>query len=60
MPPGVLRGLHLVVEDIHATRAALSSRGLETSEIQDMGGILFSGFADPGGNTWVLQQVGPR
>lgn len=59
MPPGILRGLHLVVEDMEATRAALTSRGLETSEVQDMGGILFSGFSDPDGNTWVLQQIGP-
>ena len=57
MPPGSLRGLHLVVEDMDATRAEMLSRGLETSEVSDMGGVLFSGFEDPDGNTWVLQQI---
>lgn len=60
MPAGVLRGLHLVVEDIEATCAEMLSRGVETSEVQDMGGVLFSGFDDPDGNTWVLQQLGLR
>ena len=60
MPAGALRGLHLVVEDIEATCAEMLSRGVETSEVQDMGGVLFSGFDDPDGNTWVLQQLGLR
>ena len=58
MPAGVLRGLHLVVHDLQAVRADLLTRGLETSEIQDMGGILYSGFEDPDGNSWALQQIG--
>ena len=57
MPAGVLRGLHLVVDDIQAARADLLARGLETTEVQDMGGIFYSGFDDPDGNSWVLQQV---
>jgi len=60
MPPGVLRGLPLVVDDIQAARADLLARGLETSEVQDMGGILYSGFEDPDGNSWALQSGGPR
>jgi catechol 2,3-dioxygenase-like lactoylglutathione lyase family enzyme len=58
MPAGVLRGLHLVVDDIHVARADLLIRGLETSAVQDMGGILYSGFEDPDGNSWTLQQIG--
>lgn len=60
MPVGVLRDLHLVVEDIEATRRQLAERGLATSDVQDMGGVLFSGFEDPDGNTWVLQQLTAR
>ena len=60
MPVGVLRGLHLVVDDIEVTRRWLAERGLATYDVQDMGGVLFSGFEDPDGNTWVLQQVASR
>lgn len=58
MPAGSIRGLHLVVGDMTAARAEMASRGLETSPVADMGGVLFSGFEDPDGNTWVLQQIG--
>src|ERR687894_2281314 len=37
MPPGSLKGLQLVVSDIHAARAQLVQRGVEVSEIQIMG-----------------------
>jgi len=70
--PGSTRGLHLVVTDIEAARAELAGRGLEVSEIRHMtGGVWtpgvdpgrtdygsFADFADPDGNTWVLQEVG--
>src|SRR6187549_571953 len=39
--------IHLVVDDLEATRTALASRGLELSEIQDMGGgVRYAFFAD--------------
>ena len=60
MRPGSLRGLHLVVDDMDAARAAMSSRGLTTTDVSEMGGVLFSGFEDPDGNTWVLQQIDRR
>ncbi|MBO6577248.1 MAG: VOC family protein [Rhodothermales bacterium] len=59
MAPGSLRGLHLVVQEIQSVRAELLDRGVEVSEVVDMGGVLFAGFADPDGNTWVLQEI-PR
>jgi len=55
---GVVRGLHLVVGDIAAARAELAGRGLDLSEVQDMGGVKYSHFADPDGNTWSLQEIG--
>ena len=56
MVPGSVKGLHLVVEDMAATRAALTERGIELSDVEDMGGVLYSYFSDPDGNLWALQQ----
>jgi len=72
--PGSYRGTHLVVTDITATRAELVERGVEVSEIRHMtpqgwaDGVdpshadynSFADFADPDGNTWVLQEVPSR
>lgn len=57
LPIGVARGLHLVVDDIHTVRAALVARGVAIADVIDMGGILYAGFSDPDGNTWVFQQI---
>lgn len=57
MAPGSVRGLHLVVADIDAARAELASRGVEMGAVADMGGIKFSAFKDPDGNTWTLQEM---
>ena len=56
MVPGSVKGLHLVVEDMMATRAALIGRGIELSDVDEMGGVLYSYFSDPDGNMWALQQ----
>jgi catechol 2,3-dioxygenase-like lactoylglutathione lyase family enzyme len=56
MPPGSVRALHLVVTDIKAVRDELIGRGAEIKEISDMGGVLFAYFADPDGNSWLLQE----
>ncbi len=60
MPPGSIEGLQLVVEDIEAAHAALASRGVEVSEIEDMPWGSFVFFADPDGNRWAVQQIVPR
>jgi catechol 2,3-dioxygenase-like lactoylglutathione lyase family enzyme len=57
MGTGSLRGLHLVVGDIGASRAELIGRGVAMGEISDMGGIKYAGFSDPDGNTWTLQEI---
>jgi len=59
MTPGSIKGLHLVVEDMGTSRTALKQRGIEVSEIEDMGGVLYSYFSDPDGNMWALQQWPP-
>lgn len=69
--PGSYRGTHLVVADIEAARAELVERGVDVGEIRHMGSAgwepgadpehrdyaSFADFADPDGNTWVLQEV---
>lgn len=57
MPPGSLRGLHLVVADISKAREMLAGRGVAVSEIDDQGGIKYVYFSDPDGNTWALQEI---
>ena len=57
MPPGSLRGLHLVVEDIAESREGLAARGVEIGEVDDMGGMKYAAFSDPDGNTWTLQEI---
>jgi catechol 2,3-dioxygenase-like lactoylglutathione lyase family enzyme len=57
MNPGTLRGLHLVVADIVKTRDTLTDRGVEVGDVDDLGGMLYAGFADSDGNTWTLQEI---
>ncbi|MDN5275869.1 MAG: Glyoxalase [Candidatus Saccharibacteria bacterium] len=53
-----VQNIHLVVDDIEAARNELVERGLEISEVDDMGGVKYAHFSDPTGNTWALQQIG--
>ena len=70
---GSVQGLHLVVTDIDAARADLTSRGVEVSDLWHMGPAgqtpgphparerygTFMSFSDPDGNTFLVQEVGP-
>jgi len=59
-PPGSVKLLHLVVADIQAARAELKRRGVEVSEVQDLGGgITMAFFDDPDGNSWAVQHIAP-
>lgn len=53
----LVKGLHLVVADIHKAREALASRGVEVGDVDDMGGIKYVSFSDPDGNSWLLQEI---
>ncbi|MGH9213698.1 MAG: glyoxalase superfamily protein [Acidimicrobiales bacterium] len=69
--PGSVRGTHLVVTDIDKARSELVGRGVEVNEIRHMTPDgwqpgtdpqhtrynSFADFADPDGNTWILQEV---
>ena len=59
--PGSVRGMHLVVRDIAEARTDLVSRGVDVSEVVDVGdGVRYAPFADPDGNTWTLQEMAWR
>ena len=71
MPPGSLKGLQLVVPDIHRARAELLERGVAVSEVQKLGenpvpvadpldNVGFVFFNDPDGNAWAVQQISSR
>jgi len=55
---GTVKNLHLVVSDIGAARDELVNRGLQITEIHDMGGVKYAYFSDPDGNSWALQEIG--
>ena len=73
--PGSYRGTHLVVPDIERARAELAARGVEIGDVRHFDReamewkpgadpahgryASFADFADPDGNTWVLQEVPP-
>jgi catechol 2,3-dioxygenase-like lactoylglutathione lyase family enzyme len=74
MLPGSIKGLQLVVSDLHAARTELLDRGVEVSEIQVAGpsgfrqsqqgdaldNVGFVFFSDPDGNGWAVQQISSR
>ena len=60
--PGATKGMQLVVDDIDAARAELAGRGVDITEIQQLGpegspGARFAFFADPDGNGWSVQEI---
>jgi catechol 2,3-dioxygenase-like lactoylglutathione lyase family enzyme len=75
MEPGSLEGMFLVVDDIDKAREDLISRGVDVGEVwhldlekgpapgHDPEGRTYANrasFADPDGNSWVLQQITER
>ena len=70
-PPGMYKGMHLVVEDIEAARDELLAKGVDASTIfhfgpngredgpdperRDYGSFL--SFDDPDSNSWTVQEV---
>ncbi len=54
---GSIKNLHLVVDDITEARKNLIQRGVDVSDVDDMGGVQYAYFSDPDGNSWALQQI---
>lgn len=55
--PGTAQALAIEVDDIHAVREALASRGVEASQPHDLANCLISTLKDPDGNTVWLHQA---
>ena len=74
VPPGSLRGLQLVVPDIHAAHRRLVQGGVDNSGVVVFDGgsfrpvraadaldnVGFVHFSDPDGNQWSVQQISSR
>ncbi len=63
-PPGSMKGPQLVVADIDQARRELADRGVDITEIQQLGpegapGSRFAFFGDPDGNGWSVQEIKP-
>jgi predicted enzyme related to lactoylglutathione lyase len=59
-PPGSVKGMQMVVSDIHVAHAELAGRGVEVSDVQEFPWGSFVFFDDPDGNHWAVQQIPPR
>ena len=71
MAPGSLKGLQLVVPDIHEAHAFLAGRGVDVSDVvkiaenpvpggHELDNVGFVYFSDPDGNAWAVQQISSR
>lgn len=61
IPPGTIKGLHLVVADVQQVRHMLLDRGVDVSDVVEYpNGIKFAYFGDPDGNSWALQEIPPN
>ena len=60
MAPGSLHGLQVVVDDADAAREHLLAHGVDAAAVQDLPWGRFTGFTDPDGNTWAIQQIVPQ
>src|SRR5215207_1869085 len=58
--PGSVKGIQMVVADIHQARAHLMERGVAVSDVQNFPWGAFVFFSDPDGNSWAVQQIPPR
>ena len=61
MTPGTANGMHLVVPDLETAREELAQRGVEVTEIEEVGpGVRYVYLTDPDGNFWMVQEMAWR
>ncbi len=58
--PGSIDCLQIVVDDVTAAHDELAERGVEVSDVEELGWGTFTSFRDPDGNRWALQQLPSR
>jgi catechol 2,3-dioxygenase-like lactoylglutathione lyase family enzyme len=59
LAPGTQDSIQVVVPDAEAARQNLLSRGVEAAEVEVLPWGSFTGFSDPDGNRWTIQQLPP-
>ncbi|MGZ8735424.1 MAG: glyoxalase superfamily protein [Acidimicrobiia bacterium] len=55
--PGSVEGLQMVVADVATAHSQLVARGVDASDVEDLGWGSFTFFSDPDGNRWAVQQL---
>nr|WP_026075255.1 glyoxalase superfamily protein [Cellulomonas massiliensis] len=58
--PGSVKGLQVVVDDADEAYAHLVEHGVDAAPVQDLAWGRFTGFSDPDGNAWSVQQLPVR
>jgi predicted enzyme related to lactoylglutathione lyase len=58
--PGSVKGIQVVVDDADAARAFLVANGVDAPEVEELAWGRFTGFTDPDGNQWAVQQLPPK
>ncbi len=58
--PGSVQGLQVVVDDADVAYADLVAHGVDAPPVEDLAWGRFTGFTDPDGNRWAVQQLPPR
>ena len=58
--PGTVKGLQVVVPDIHKAHTHLQEHGVEVSDVEVLDWGSFVYFQDPDGNAWSIQQLPVR
>lgn len=59
LAPGTQDTIQVVVPDAEAARQDLLSRGVDASPVEVLAWGSFTGFSDPDGNTWTVQELPP-
>lgn len=58
--PGTQNSIQVVVADADAARAELLAAGVDAPEVETLAWGRFTGFADPDGNRWTVQELPAR
>lgn len=58
--PGTQNSIQVVVADADAARAELVAAGVDAPEVETLAWGRFTGFADPDGNHWTIQELPAR
>ncbi|HWH12592.1 MAG TPA: glyoxalase superfamily protein [Solirubrobacteraceae bacterium] len=58
--PGSVKGLQVVVSDIHAAHDDLAGKNVDVTDVEVFPWGSFVYFADPDGNRWSVQQLVDR